>query len=140
MRVEQFVCFGVQRVLHSLDFLLDLVRGVEAGAAQFAIDAFGVSVPVVSGYADHVPGLQGNVLAVARLVWVDGDLIVGVLTPEVVDIVQGVEERGGVWMQRLHDLISHSANLKKKEKQTITGIIFLLFPLNEFMGIDECLN
>lgn len=116
MRIEQFVCFGVQRVLHSLDFLLDLVGGVEASAAQFAIDAFGVSVPVVSGYADHIPGLQGNVLAVARLVWVDGNLIVGVLTPEVVDIVQRVEEGGGVRMQCLHDLISHTANLKKNKQ------------------------
>ncbi len=33
LRVEQFVCLGVRRVLHRLDFLFDLVGRVEAGAA-----------------------------------------------------------------------------------------------------------
>lgn len=116
MRGEQFVCLRVRGVLHGLDFLFDLVGRVEASAAQFAVDAFGVSVPVVAGHADHVAGLQGNVLAVARLVGVDGDLVVGVLTPKVVDVIQGVEERGGVWMQHLHNLIGHTANLKGRQK------------------------
>lgn len=87
LRVEQFVCLGVQWVLHRLNFLLDLVGGVEACASQLAVDAFGVSVPVVAGHADHVTRLQGNVLAVAWLVRVDGDLIVGVLTSEIVDVI-----------------------------------------------------
>lgn len=117
LRAEQFVCLGVRRVLHGLDFLFDLVGRVEAGAAQFAVDAFGVSVPVVAGHADHVAGLQGNVLAVARLVRVDGDLVVGVLTSKVVDVVQGVEERRGVWMQHLHNLVSHAADLRRKHKR-----------------------
>lgn len=117
LRVEQFVCLGVRRVLHGLDFLFDLVGRVEASAAQFAVDAFGVSVPVVAGHADHVAGLQGNVLAVARLVGVDGDLVVGVLTSKVVDVVQGVEEGGGVRMQHLHNLIGHTADLRQEQKQ-----------------------
>ena len=117
LRVEQFVCLRVRRVLHSLDFLFDLVGRVETSAAQFAVDAFGVSVPVVAGHADHVAGLQGNVLAVARLVGVDGDLVVGVLTSEVVDIIQRVEEGGSVRMQCLHNLIGHAADLREKQKQ-----------------------
>lgn len=119
LRVEQFVCLGVRRVLHGLDFLSDLVGRVEAGAAQFAVDAFGVAVPVVPGHADHVAGLQGNVLAIAGLVGVDGNLIVGVLTSEVVDVIQRVEEGGGVWMQCLHNLISHTADLKQKHSQVL---------------------
>lgn len=119
LRVEQFVCLGVHRVLHGLDFLSDLVGRVEAGAAQFAVDAFGVAVPVVPGHADHVTGLQGNVLAIAGLVGVDGNLIVGVLTSEVVDVIQRVEEGGGVWMQCLHNLISHTADLKQKHSQVL---------------------
>jgi len=114
LRAEQFVCLGVRRVLHRLDFLFDLVGRVEAGAAQFAVDAFGVSVPVVAGHADHVSGLQGNVLAVARLVGVDGDLVVAVLTSKVVNVIQGVEAGGSVRMQRLHDLIGHAADLRNR--------------------------
>lgn len=117
LRVEQFVCLGVRRVLHRLDFLFDLVGRVEASAAQFAVDAFGVSVPVVAGHADHVAGLQGNVLAVARLVGVDGDLVVGVLTSKVVDVIQRVKEGGGVRMQHLHNLIGHTADLRWKQNQ-----------------------
>lgn len=119
LRVEQFVSLGVRRVLHGLDFLFDLVGRVEAGAAQFAVDAFGVSVPVVAGHADHVARLQGNVLAVARLVGVDGDLVVGVLTSKVVDVIQGVEEGGGIWMQHLHYFIGHTADLRQKQNQII---------------------
>lgn len=85
--------------------------------AQFAVDAFRVSVPVVAGHADNVAGLQGNVLAVARLVGVDGDLVVGVLTSKVVDIIQGVKEGGGVWMQHLHNFICHTTDLRQKWKQ-----------------------
>lgn len=40
LRVEQFVCLGVHGILHGLNFLFDLVGRVEAGAAQFAVDAF----------------------------------------------------------------------------------------------------
>lgn len=116
LSVEQFVSLGVRRVLHRLNFLFDLVGRVKASAAHFAVDAFGVSVPVVSRHADHVSGLQGNVLAAARLVGVDGDLVVGVLTAKVVDVVQGIEVGGSVWMQRLHDLIGHTADLKQKQE------------------------
>lgn len=126
LRVEQFVCLGVRWVLHSLDFLFDLVGRVEASTAQFAVDAFGVSVPVVAGHADNVAGLQGNVFTVARLVGVDGDLVVGVLTSKVVNIIQGVEEGGGVWMQRLHNLVGHTADLR----QTEAGIIFIFRSIN----------
>lgn len=115
MRGEQFVCLRVRGVLHGLDLLLDLVGRVEPGAAQFAVDAFGVSVPVVAGHADDVARLQGNVLAVARLVGVDGDLVVGILASKVVDVIQGVEERGGVRMQHLHNLIGHAAHLRQND-------------------------
>lgn len=74
---------------------------------------------MVAGYTDHVTGLEGDVLAVAWLVWVDGDLIVGVLTSEVVDVVQGVEEGGGVWMQRLHDLVGHTADLTEAQARIV---------------------
>ena len=127
MRVEQFVRLGVRRVLHCLDFLFDLLGRVEARSAQFAVDAVGVSVPVVAGHADHVAGLQGNVLAVAWLVGVYGDLVVGVLTSEVVDVIQGVEERRGVWMQHLHDLIGHAADLRWRQNQ---GLLSFLGSLN----------
>ncbi|TNN76080.1 hypothetical protein EYF80_013611 [Liparis tanakae] len=114
---------GVRRVLQESQSGLGRV---EAGAAQFAVDAFGVPVPVVAGHADHVSGLQGNVLAVARLVGVDGDLVVGVLPSKVVDVIQGVEEGGSVRMQRLHDLVGHAAHLGHKEKTEQThGFIFL---------------
>lgn len=116
LRVEQFVCLRIHGILHSLDFLLHLVGRVEAGAAQFAVDAFGVAVPVVARHADHVAGLQGNVLVVPGLVRVDGDLVVGVLTSEVVDVVQGVEVGGGVGVQRLHDLVGYTADLRHKHK------------------------
>lgn len=116
LRVEQFVCLGVHWVLHSLNFLFDLIGRVEASAAQFAVDAFGVSIPVVARHADHVARLQGNVFTVAWLVGVDGDLVVGILTSKVVNIIQGVEEGGGIWVQRLHDLICHTADLPKKQK------------------------
>lgn len=123
LRAEQFVGLRVRRVLHRLDFLFDLVGRVEAGASQFAVDAFGVSVPVVSRHADHVAGLQWDVLAAAWLVGVDGDLVVGVLTSEVVDVIQGVEERRGVRMKDLHHLVGHTADLKPEKKQK-PGIVF----------------
>lgn len=125
MRVEQFVCLGVHRVLDGLDFLFDLVGRVKARAAQFAVDAFRVSIPVVAGYTDHIAGLQGNVLAVTRLVGVDGDLVVGVLTSKVVDVIQGVEEGGGVWMQCLHNLIGHAADLRQEQKRGLVSYLDL---------------
>lgn len=115
MSGEQFVRLGVRRVLHRLDFLFHLVGGVEAGAAQFAVDALGVPVPVVAGHADDVAGLQGNVVTVARLVGVGGDLVVGVLPSKVVDVVQGVEEGGGIRVQHLHELVGHTANLRQEQ-------------------------
>lgn len=72
---------------------------------------------MVASHADHVTGLQRDVLAVARLVWVDCDLIVGVLAAEVVDIIQGVEEGRGVWVQHLHDLVGDTANLSGDKRQ-----------------------
>lgn len=82
---------------------------------------------MVAGHADHVAGLQGNVLAIARLVGVDGDLVVGILSSKVVDIIQGVEEGGSVWMQCLHNLIGHTADLRRKKKQ---GLILFYRSIN----------
>lgn len=118
LRGEQFVRLGVRGVLHRLDFLFHLVGRVEARAAQFAVHALGVAVPVVAGHADDVAGLQGDVVAVAGLVGVDGDLVVGVLTSEVVDVVQGVEEGGGVRVQHLHELVGHAAHLEQQQMFT----------------------
>lgn len=121
---EQFVRLGVRRVLHRLDFLFHLVGRVQAGAAQFAVDALGVPIPVVAGHAHDVAGLQGNVVTVARLVGVDGDLVVGVLPSKVVDVIQGVEEGGGIWVQHLHELVGHTANLRQQQTRWSSAHVY----------------
>lgn len=115
MRGEQFVRFWVRRVLHRFDFFFHLVGRVEAGAAQFAVDTLGVAIPVVAGHADDIAGLQGNVVTMTRLVGVDGNLVVGVLTSKVVDVIQGVEGGGGIRVQHLHELVGHTANLRQQQ-------------------------
>lgn len=81
---------------------------------------------MVSGHADDIARLQGNVVAMARLVGVDGDLVVGVLTSEVVDVVQGVEEGGRIRMQHLHELVGHAANLRRQPTRCSSAHIYQL--------------
>lgn len=72
---------------------------------------------MVSGHSDDVSGLQRDVLSGARLVRVDGDLVVRILSTEVVDVVQRAEESRGVRVKSLHDLISHTTHLTDPEEQ-----------------------
>lgn len=115
--LDQFVRLWVRRILHSLDFLFDFIGRVQTGAACLAVDALGKPVPVIARYADHISGLQRDVVAASRLVRVDGDLVVGVLAAEVVDVVEGVEEGRGIRVENLHDLVGHSTHLRGEEKQ-----------------------
>ncbi len=73
---------------------------------------------MVSGHSDDISGLQRDVLRRASLMREDGDLIVRVLSTEVVDVVQRAEESRGVRMKSLHDLIRHTAHLIEPEEQS----------------------
>lgn len=115
--VEQFVCLGVGGVFHCLDFFLHFVWWIEASAPQSPIQSFGVTIPVVSSNADNISRLQGNVLSGAWPMCIDGDLVVSILPPEIVDVIKRVEVWWSIWVQRLHDLIGHTAHLVHTVRQ-----------------------
>ncbi len=89
---KKFVRFWVHGILHCLNLLFDFIGGVEAGAACFAVDSLGVSIPMVARNADHITRLKRDVVAIAWLVRVDSELVMGVLPTEVVDVIEGIEE------------------------------------------------
>lgn len=75
---------------------------------------------MVARNADHISRLKGDVVAIAWLVRVDSDLVVGVLPTEVVDVIEGIERGGGVWVESLHDLVGHSTHLHTMEMKIKT--------------------
>ena len=58
----------------------------------------------------------------ARCVWKADSLVVGVLSPIVVDIVEGAEVAGSIRMEALHDLICNATHLVDGERDGELGI------------------
>ena len=107
-----FLRLGISRKVYNPNLIPCFIRGIQPHAACPSVCTLRVTIPVVPGYSDPVPRLKSNLVRATWLVLVHRDLVVGVLTSEVVDVVERVVPARCVRMQRLHDLIRHSAHLQ----------------------------
>lgn len=121
-RLHLLVSLWVCRVLDCLNFLLNFIGWIQARSSQFPIDAFWITIPVVPGYSNYISRFHRNFISSSWMMSINSNLVVGILSPKVVDVIQRVEIRWSIGMQCLHDFIGDSANLRNKNRQEVVNI------------------
>lgn len=117
------VSLWVCRVLDCFNFLLNFIGWVQACSSYFPIDAFWITIPVVSSYADYISRFHRNLISSSWMMSINSNLVVGILSPKVVDIIQRMEIRWSIWMQCLHNFIGNSTNLRNKNRREVINIV-----------------
>lgn len=82
-----FFSFRICGVLDCFYLLSDFVGRVQACFSQFSVDTFRITIPMVSSHTDDISRFHWDFGVSSRLVRINRNLIVGILTSKIVDVI-----------------------------------------------------